>query len=249
MDWNKAYGNAHDMWPVEVGQLWKVGPHQLLCEDFHQGDPKSYNRIIKIHPDMVYCDPPWDPGNAKSFRTKAGVPDPSLDFREFMKLLIGYWKNCKGYVVYEMGAKWNKEVQDMIGEAGGTVLNEWPIYYFRRGNNPGRPCILVRCTWNEDLANKGPEYPKHEPPVDEEGEGLNDDKTPLWAIENFSQKGDVVADYCTGKGCTAWSADQLDRVFVGTELHPRRMANAIAKLVYSGKGHVAECPESVTVRG
>ena len=149
-----------------------------------------------------------DPGNAKSFRTKAGVPDPSLDFREFMKS-IGYWKNCKGYVVYEMGAKWNKEVQDMIGEAGGTVLNEWPIYYFRRGTT-WKALHLVRCTWNEDLANKGPEYPKHEPPVDEAGEGLNDDKTPLWAIENFSQKGDVVADYCTGKGCTAWSADQLD---------------------------------------
>ena len=220
MNWNKAYGNGWEKYPVKRGELWTVGDHQILCEDWHLGPKESYERITNIVPDMIYIDPPWNQGNAKSFRTKAGVPEPKLEWPHFVEKLVSIVKQCKGDVYVEMGQKELGFVLDMFEGNGAMILNIWDIVYYKT-----KPCILFRA----NFANTGQLIPEGETP-----EGMDDEDTPKWAIEHSSKEGDLIADYCTGQGGTPVWAHTLGRRFIGTELNERRMANSVMKLASFG---------------
>ena len=57
-----------------------------------------------------------------------------------------------------------------------------------------------------------------------------DEPVMTWAVLEEEPQGSVIFDPCTGQGLTAVTAQRLGHVFVGTELHPRRMAVTIDKL-------------------
>jgi site-specific DNA-methyltransferase (adenine-specific) len=61
---------------------------------------------------------------------------------------------------------------------------------------------------------------------------------PSWFIKLFTQPGDLVLDPFMGSGTTAVAAQQLDRLYVGTELNPEYIAVANERLRERGNANL-----------
>ncbi len=222
------YGDAGDRWPVQVGDVWRVGDHILGCGDLEEGAAVELLSKCGV-PDITYTDPPWNAGNAASFRTKAGLPR-KVDFHHLLGRVIEAVKWTRGDAFIEMGRQNTPLLRDAVEAAGGRVLKEWCVTYTcgRR-----RPSKLLRVTW---AGGEGA-------PVGD-ATGMDDSKTPAWALSQY-QAPLTVFDPCLGRGLTAVSAHRLGHRVVGMELHPRRLACAIDALVKLGTGQ----PERVGALG
>lgn len=209
------YGDAGDRFPVELGDIWEVGPHVFACGDLELGHAAKLLTYAGV-PDVVYTDPPWNKGNARAFRTKAG-DSRAVDF--LGSLLPAILSVVKGveHAAIEMGNFHADDLRWLITSKGGVVLADWKITYYRK--NPSR---LLHCTFTG------------EPPLVDSCDGMDDDDTPQWFLERVASKGCVVFDPCMGRGLTSRVADDLGMKALGMELHPRRLAVSIDRLVDRG---------------
>lgn len=207
------YGNAGDRWPVQVGDVWQAGPHTLACLDLETPLAErfyaSVNRVA-----MVYSDPPWSTGNAKCFRTKAGLGSDGVTLERLWSRILELMlpRLGQGDLYLEIGSQHRDDVAAWLAHRGRAVTETWPIVYYRK-----HPCWLLRSRLTPRSESGSPE-------------GLDDTKTPAWAVSASTSDGDLVCDPCTGRGLTAVAAHQSGRRFVGTELHPRRLAVALDRL-------------------
>jgi hypothetical protein len=55
---------------VHDGEVWRAGPHMLRCGDMMTPAGRAW--LDAVQPDVVYCDPPWGPGNHTYWWTLAG---------------------------------------------------------------------------------------------------------------------------------------------------------------------------------
>ncbi len=212
------YGDAGDRWKVGTGDVWAAGNHILGCGDIEHGYAERLMAKFGA-PDITYVDPPWSQGNAKSFYTKAGLVYPETGFILFLQKLIDVVRVTKGPVYIEMGKQHVDDLQTIIINSGGKVLNVWGVTYYRK-----YPSFLVRAVWGDH---------KYTPDVNLTS--MDDDDTPSAAITYDSAKSALVFDPCMGRGLTCRSAHQLGRRFVGLELHPRRLACAVDWLSEQGE--------------
>ena len=143
-----------------------------------------------------------------------------MDFHKFMRRLISIAKQTRGPVYIEMGKQNVNILADMIEESGGIVLNIWDVTYYRK-----HPSKLARAIWGDFPYNKDIDF-----------SDLDDDDTPYEAIAKEPLKPDaIVFDSCTGRGLTCRAAYSNKKKFMGTELHPRRLAVAIDWLAEQGE--------------
>jgi hypothetical protein len=217
-----AYGPSWEKYPVMPGDLWRVGDHHLLCGDLEVGAGEDFFRLMGEHdplmfPTMAYTDPPWDAGNARSFRTKAHTSTPEIETRAVIfKSLI--WKGLQaldqvqGPVFVEMGLRNHGFVVDLAKEAGYMHLQSWPITYYKT-----KPCKLILLS-------------KHTVGLGSDGSPRGMDEPAGWCIFAASNPGDVVFDPFMGQGLVAEEAARLGRIAWGIELNPRRLAVTLAKL-------------------
>lgn len=207
-----TYGDAGDEYPVRVGDVWRVGHHVLACADLETGQVGRF--VDEYGPvDVCYADPPWDKGNARSFRTKAQV-GRAVDFDLFLVSLVDVAQRAD-HAYIEMGKRNVVALQQTIEGMCGTVRDVWDIMYYRV-----KPCHLVGATFrNAD------DYPEHG-----DYTGLDDDHTPDETLSRYPA-GRVVLDPCTGRGNTPIAAHKHGHRFIGTELHPRRLAVTIKKMI------------------
>jgi hypothetical protein len=76
--------------------------------------------------------------------------------------------------------------------------------------------------------------------------GMDDEHTPVLAMEQLTLPGDVVVETCLGLGCTTRSAQKTGRVALAMELNPRRLACSIDELAtkfglqYEKVGEIAQ---------
>lgn len=221
------YGDAGDRWDVDPGSLWEVGPHRLACTDLQEREQvDAALAFFGDAPEMVYTDPPWDAGNARSFRTKANAQTPSIETRKvefggFIDSVIDVVSLSRGPVFMEMGVKEVERVKQHIGAHGGSVWEVVPITYYRT-----KPCVLIHASFSPSYMN-GPGASIADLT------GMDDDHTPLACIERFATRGPVL-DVCMGRGLTAVSADKAGKIAWGIELNPRRLAVTIDKLAERG---------------
>lgn len=221
-DW--SYGTAGDTYPVKSGEVWQVGAHTLFCGDLEL--PEHRARIIEIANSagvqLVYTDPPWNAGNAASFRTKAGVP-AKVDFPQFLDNIFGICAKIQNHLfsVCIEGGLAQRELVRSRGEVAGFIwMDTHEILYYRK-----HPCLL-HCFKSPSGASIQ---------IDTSScDGQDDDYTPGLVIEAVKSQTDlkrgVVLDLCMGRGGTAVSAQERGWASVGMELHPRRMAVTIEKL-------------------
>lgn len=211
-----SYGDAGDRYPIRKHELWRVGRHVLSCGDIEAGD---HARLIgMLPPDMLYMDLPYDQSNLTLYRKKAGA-EKGQDLDSFLRSVVVPLARINGDLYIETGNKAADAVAGTLEDAGAKVLNRWGIFYYGV-----KPCVLLKASF---VGGK----PTSASPV-----GMDDEDTPGWAIEQSTDPGGIVADFCVGQGITAVSAAALGRRALGMDINPRRLAVTIDRLVKLGEG-------------
>lgn len=191
-------------WPVQPGDVYFAGPHVLACGDLERGQGVAL--LQKYGPAaMTYCDPPYNVGIAKMFRTQAQAP-AEVTWDTFLARLMETVRRTQGDVFLEMGVTRVGDLEAAVRRSTGRVLDYWAITY--DGKKPSR---LLHATWGVHQFHGALT-------------GEDDMNTPGFAIEGATVAGETVFDPCLGRGLTAMHAHQLGRRCVGMELCPRRLA-------------------------
>jgi len=206
------YTNKHELYPVEVHDIWKVGNHYFLCSDAE--DTATNNQLLKEllkeqPPTLMYADPPWGESNAATFRTKAGVDRGIKNYDLLIESFLtpAIENNLLCYM--ENGRKWEQRAVNIVGKIGGQVTGSWEITYYRN-----KPCVLIAADFRETPESDHPEF-----------SGLDDEDTPTLALQ--SRPVGTVYDPCSGRGLTARSAEKQGWHSVNRELSVWRMAEAM----------------------
>jgi hypothetical protein len=211
-----SYDAAWKRYPVAPGEIWRVGPHVVLCGDHEAGAWEALRTRFPARPVMTYVDPPWTPALATGYRTKAGAPH-RVDFPGLLRRIASVATWATGAIYVESGTQYEQAMVDAFLRAGPGLRHvlTWPITYYQ--TRPARLHLFSPPSY---------EIPERLPLFD----GCDDEDTPSLAIQHASRAGDLVFDPCTGQGLTAETAAALDRRFIGIELHPGRMARALSRL-------------------
>jgi hypothetical protein len=214
-DWRYA-STGGTAYPVRPLELWRADRHLLACGDLECGDGLALLGRFGQAPHVVYCDPPWNNGNAAAFRTKAGLPR-KVDFTAFLDALLGVVRGTLRDVFLEMGFANAGLLVERAERCDGKLVRRWPITYYRR-----HPCMLLQLRWN-DVGGDPPDLA-----------GMDDDETPGATLTACTQPGDVIFDPCMGRGLTAATAVATECIFLGMELSPWRMSCTLARLAALG---------------
>jgi hypothetical protein len=202
-------------YPVQPQDVWRADQHIIACGDLEEGDGL---RLIERFgpPDLTYCDPPWNNGNASAFRTKAGMPG-KVDFTGFLEALLKVTCQTRRDVFLEMGNLNAPHLITLAEYEGAQLVRRWPITYYGR-----HPCTLIQLRWHGEGAD---------PP---DLTGMDDEDTPAAAVKACARPGDVIMDPCTGRGLTAATVARADIAFIGLELSPWRLSCTLTRLALLG---------------
>lgn len=223
-----TYGDAGDVYPVVRGDIWTASSkmlahHLFCCGDLEAGDWDRFHTIAGAErAALCYVDPPWNAGNAASFRTKAGV-SRRVDFPSFLASVVRVVSSGSAdELLCEMGEAEVPRLFQVLDDARLRVYQTWGITYYQTN-----PCRLVYA---------GPERGPRLDPNTVHFEGMDDERTPGLACHALASKipGALVIDPCCGRGLTAVATHSSGLRFAGMELHPRRMAVGLAKLAALG---------------
>lgn len=239
------YGDAHDRWPVEDGERWQVGEHLVQQADLEAGE---WPLLAEAGPEVVvWTDPPWGSGNARTFRTKAAVDGAdggrAVDWTAFQHLNVCLWTDRlrAAEVWVEMGKREEAGLVAIAADYGLGLVSSTGITYYRKS-----PCRLLRFRPGYD----GPVG------VEQDWDGMDEWDLPGLCVERSVDQGFVsssasVVDPCTGQGLVPERVAQTNGVrgwglrFRGTELSRHRMAVTLDRL---GKV-VGEDPRRVLTGG
>ena len=204
------YGDAGDRIPVQFGDVWEAGPHKIICADMQK--PQYFDAIEYLGDwDCMWVDPPWNSGNAATFRTKAGIPD-KVDIHELLNIVFKMFDKTKGSIYMEIGKQTFDYAYEYLQKRNGYITQEWDVFYY--GN---KPCKYIRS---------GKES------IDFDFTHMDEMKVPLPSFKHEINVNKIktVFDCCTGQGLVPVTADKLGLNFIGTDLNNRRIAVSLDKL-------------------
>lgn len=213
-DWK--YGDAGDLYPMKRGEIWKVGEAYIAVGDLEEGDAMSLltrcQEDFGLLPTAFYCDPPWNKGNAKSFRTKAFGKENSrvVDFLgSLLPLVVQACRMSSGIFAIEMGDRHVDDLTTELMKQGANGTSVTSITYYKK-----YPCNIVCGSFGacSVAAIDASEF-----------QGVDDELTPEIFIKPFGMD-TVFFDCCVGQGLTCIVADVYERASIGMELSPRRAA-------------------------
>lgn len=207
--------DAWDRWQPELGDVFAVGPHIVGCCDLETGQVHTLAEDYGPF-EMVYTDPPWGPGVARAFRTKAGVDGDQgakVDWGRFEALTVDLIVSNCPWAWIEMGNNQAQSLIDAFTDAGATILGRWAMV--ARESPNGHSMVVVSFG---DLRL----------PAAVNYNGVDSRVMPGLAIADAGATS-VFDPFC-GLGCTAMHAIRHGAHFVGAELAPRRMAETMSVL-------------------
>lgn len=205
------YGDAGDEYPVSDGDLWSLGPHHVSCGDVHDG---AWSKMVHEFgaPDIVYTDPPHRPGDEASYRTKAGLDSDEAHFPSLIRAVARPLDGTR-HVFAEASLETLEDVAANLDSRLDLPFSEaWEITYY-----DDKPCGLVYFG-ELSFGNRFT--------------GMDDSETPREALQAVSEQESIetVGDPFSGKHCaTLRAAHREDLEYVGTELHPRRLAAGLKR--------------------
>lgn len=227
MNWK--YGDAWEKFPIEPGEVWKVGLHafDMTPDDYLYPDeipPIIEYSEVAVHnifdplpvfmrrADCIFVDPPYNLTALNSFYTKAGRDDYQDSFATFADALFRRIGEIKPHTCYiEIGKQnvdhFRRRLKEMY-----PVTQEWPIVYYRK-----HPTWILRAGY-------------HEIPFDFTAL----DEARCIEVIARDEEYDVIGDLCMGRGLVGVSAWEAGRTFVGTELNKRRLACLLAEISKRG---------------
>jgi len=210
-----TYGDAHNFYPVEDGDIWQVGNHKFICGDL-EANTRLFEEIKKTPPDFMYVDPPWNNGIAQGFRTKAGVDGDKgrkVDFTNLLKILVKMAKDLE-IPIYMEGSMKEQVANEQAIRQFGVEPHSWDISYAN-----GLPSMMFAGDFRKK-ENAG--YPEALPTSD-----VVTDEASL--ISYYKAK--LVVDPCAGMGITARAAETAGVASITNELSKYRVARAISEMV------------------
>ena len=209
-----TYKGARKKYPVQMGEVWKVGDHILICGDL-EGDTTVLKRELKTYqPDLMFVDPPWDNQIASSFRARSGVDERPVDCASLITNILGYAKEMELLCFFEGGVRRKQMNRDCIKAVGGSLAGEWNICY----TNKRTPCMLWALDFRKEPKQDYPNF-----------EGMSEIEVEDAVMNTYKPK--RVFDTCGGLGGTAIAAQYAGIPSVTHELSPFKMAEAIKNLV------------------
>lgn len=232
------------------GDLWILGRHRLVCGDATLEE--TFNRSCILRPVLMVTDPPYGVNYDASWRNNVGIGkapratgkvsnDDIVDWTHVFQLWsaqVAYvWHagkfsdavaNSLRHANYEIIAQiiWAK--QHFVISRGDYHWQHEPCWYgVRKGSNHNwqgarDQSTLWQISSNNPFGNSAPE----------EQTGHSTQK-PIEcmarAIRNNTKQGDVVCDPFIGSGTTLIAAEQLERIFYGSELEPAYVDQAVRR--------------------
>lgn len=218
------------------GDIWMLGQHTLMC-----GDSTSESDVARLmdgkKADMVFTDPPYGYKYQSNMRTKSKKfdvlknDDKILDFMPAIKgVTKGFVFICTTWKVLD---KWlplfNKyyDLSNMIiwdkggggiGDLEHTFLTDYEIILCAN-NSKKITGKRIGSVWSIAKDNANDYVHATQKPV----------KLPAMAIENTTNKNDIVLDLFGGSGATLIACEQLDRKCYMMELDPHYCDVIIAR--------------------
>lgn len=225
-----------EKWGVELGQLWRLGEHRLICGDCT--DPEVVAWVMGgDSPMLMVTDQPYGVGYDPTWRADAGVNksdgkmglvenDDRADWSEA-------WRRFLGNVVYLWhDAKRAKEAQESLESCGFSVVNQivWvkDRFALSRGDYHWRheSCLYaVRNGANHLWSGARDQSTVWEiRRADDAGHGHGTQK-PLECMERpiRNHEGDVYEPFC-GSGTTIIAAERQKRRCYAIEIEPKYVA-------------------------
>jgi DNA modification methylase len=249
-----------EKWRTEVGQLWRIGPHRLLC-----GDCRDQNEVSRMwfrggrKIRMVWTDPPYGVSYGEKTawmeahgaqRTRKVIANDSLKPEQVQSLFAGALK-----------------VATLHAEAGASIYATVPsvyLAYFIRGMEDGGFAFKHQLVWlkNSLVMGRSDYHYKHEPILygwiengahyfiaDRTQTSVFDCDRPMASdlhpttkpvelvarmVANSSRRGELVYDPFCGSGSTLLAAHQLGRIGYGCEIDPGYVAVAVERFSMLG---------------
>jgi site-specific DNA-methyltransferase (adenine-specific)/modification methylase len=206
------------MWKTELGQVWIVGRHRLMCRDATK-DSRPDGTLITDPPYGINRDPGWLDNvdrtrKALSSRDVLRGDDGTLD----LTWLQTYPARCVWGFPYisDAGATgwlvWDK--QPGVESRGIVTPIEMAATTLRSGFD------MIRCMWGGYYRDKDEDSQPHptQKPVK------------VMAACITMAKQEPIVDPFLGSGTTMVAAEQLDRVCYGMEIEPKYVAVALQRM-------------------
>lgn len=221
----------------KVGDLWRLGPHRLVC-----GDATSLSDVRRLlgseRAALVFTDPPYGVSYVGKTKDRLTIANDALDPIALRSLLDaalsrayavtapgGVWYVCSpggdlmgvfGQALTALPGTWRHTLiwvkdQFVMGRADYHYRHE-PMFY---GWKPGAAHYFVGdrtqdTVWEVPRPKRSPEHPTMKPVA-----------LVARALRNSTRPGDVVLDPFGGSGTTLIACHQEDRTARLIELDPR----------------------------
>lgn len=220
---------------TNVGDLWILGEHRLLCGDCT--DAVNVARLMNgIKAAACITDPPYniDYGNIKHPKFKVrNIDNDNMsgdDYRTFCQKFIAQIKANVTGCIYAFGAPAQDgriffTELDNAFHCSTTVIWNKDVFTLGRGKyqNKYEPCWFG---WNEDGANFTDDrkltnvWDFERPKRSSEHPTMKPVGLIQMPIEHATKKGDIVFDPFLGSGTTLVASEKLGRICYGLELSP-----------------------------
>lgn len=211
---NNIY-NYHDIYKkYDMTGVIHIGNGTVKVHDIFDPLPDFMHEA-----DVLFCDPPCNRGNLKSFYTKAELESRSEDYAPFENRLFEVIDEINPIIVFIEVFKANKDT--FIAEISKRFSNVkvFDSMYYK---NPKNKCWIIVGS-NETLPN-----------ID-----LNDiDEEKVIEKICFEVDFKCIADPCMGKGLVGFYANKAGKRFVGTELNSKRLAVLLERVSTGERGKI-----------
>ncbi len=195
------YGNFHLKYDMS-GEI-SIGTGIVQVHDIFNSIPD-----FMLSADCVFCDPPCNKGNLKSFYTKAEL-ELNKPYDAFNIALFKAIDAIRPNRLFIEVFKSNKVViESLIKDRYKNVVTTQSYYY----NNKSKICWIIQAS-DDDLYGI--------PYIDEQ-----------YIIEYICKNihFNCIADPCMGRGLVGFYANKNNKRFVGTELNKKRLAVLIERI-------------------
>ena len=223
-------------WSTELGQLWQIGEHRLLCGDCVSDE--DVKRLIQSeHAEISITDPPYNVG-MEGYQDSRSPEDYKIFTEAWFALAVANSNHqiiTTGTVNLANWFRWFEPhhfvpwiKKNSVSRGRVSMFWCWePIVFFGKQWKRTRPNDVFEFNTSIQKMMDG-----------ESLTGLHPDPKPLslWCelLRSYSESGDSVYDPFSGSGTTLVACEQLGRKGRGIEISPAYVAVSLERLSQMG---------------
>lgn len=236
-----------EKWQVELGQMYQMGNHRIICGDCT--DPDVVERLMGDKQAVLLCtDPPYNVQYEISKNPRHKIREITNDWLsddDWAQFVASWGQVCQKYVtgdcyiwgqsgaggmrmrlwLIEMGLHWSatiiwKKQQLVLTPANYQRMYEMCLYGWFGERSSFTADRKQTEVWEVDRPRNSKLHPTMKP-------------LELFeiSIKNSSKKGDAVLDIFLGSGTTLIACERMERVCYGIEVEPKYISVSLQRWV------------------